>query len=393
MPYLRTIVAGTGVAVLLTGCAAAGATSNAGSAPTGTKPAAPASSAAGTSSAAAAPSAAGATAQASSAEAATTTTQQVDATSVDYGPTTFPVTLASGQTASGYFSVAVRSAIGPAIKVVHPAGAWTNYKVSVMWVSHTAVKLQLDPGVRTNYSGTWDPGYSRYWSKPAVLSPAVPYQLGLAATFNGGFVVHNGAARGGYWDYGAGKGAHGIGPATSGAIVYDPTGTRSLVKGAASIVMRKDGTWALGRWGSEVTMGTSVAYVRQNLLPLIDGGVISSLTKSSNCEYWWGQTLHGGCVQWRSGLGITSTGDLIYVSAYNVNAYQLAVLLKLAGSVRAMELDINPEWMSAMWYSHNGSYAVPHVLRSTYFGAYHYISGSVSAGTAVNRDFFSAYLR
>jgi hypothetical protein len=328
--------------------------------------------------------------------AATPTAARVSTISqvIDSGPVTFPATLARGQAAMGTFRTAVASPLGPAVKFLHPGGAWSGHDVSVMWLSHVALKLSLHPGVWTNYSSVWDPGYSRYWTQPAVLSPAKPFQVGLAATFNGGFKLSSGDSRGGYWDYGARLGGHGIGPGTGGAIVSDPTGRRSLVTGAASLVIYRNGTWSMGRWNREVGMSTQTAYVRQELTPLIDNGVVNPLTKNPNCQTYWGKTLRGlGCTPWRSGVGITAIGDLVYASGNYLNPFQLAVILRQAGAVRAMQLDINPEWISAEFYRDTAAGAIPYAIRTTYYGKAHYIVGSVAAGTAVNRDFFAAYLR
>jgi hypothetical protein len=48
--------------------------------------------------------------------------------------------------------------------------------------------------------------------------------------------------------------------------------------------------------------------------------------------------------QWRSALGVTSHGALIYVQGPGLDPLQLALLLVRAGAVRGMELDINPDW-------------------------------------------------
>jgi len=47
---------------------------------------------------------------------------------------------------------------------------------------------------------------------------------------------------------------------------------------------------------------------------------------------------------------VTATGQLVYVAGPSLSAATLADLLARAGSVRAMELDINPEWTSFSYY-------------------------------------------
>ena len=48
--------------------------------------------------------------------------------------------------------------------------------------------------------------------------------------------------------------------------------------------------------------------------------------------------------QWRSSVGITADGALVYAAGPALNPIQLADLLVRAGVVRGMELDINPSW-------------------------------------------------
>jgi hypothetical protein len=48
--------------------------------------------------------------------------------------------------------------------------------------------------------------------------------------------------------------------------------------------------------------------------------------------------------QWRSGLGITADGALVYAAGPALDPLQLAELLVRAGAVRGMQLDINPNW-------------------------------------------------
>jgi len=85
--------------------------------------------------------------------------------------------------------------------------------------------------------------------------------------------------------------------------------------------------------------------VRQNLDLLVDGGRVAS-GLDRNIQGRWGRTLGNRLYVWRSGIGQTATGALVYVTGNRLSAQTLAELLRRAGSVRAMELDINPEWTS-----------------------------------------------
>jgi hypothetical protein len=53
---------------------------------------------------------------------------------------------------------------------------------------------------------------------------------------------------------------------------------------------------------------------------------------------------------WRSGIGITADGNIVYAMGPALSVPTLAELLQRAGAVRGMELDINPEWVSYMTY-------------------------------------------
>jgi len=76
-------------------------------------------------------------------------------------------------------------------------------------------------------------------------------------------------------------------------------------------------------------------------------------------ESTWGATLGGGYYVWRSGIGVTRTGRIIYVYGPALDVRTLASLLKRAGCVEAMELDINPDWTNFMYYKPGGHPASP----------------------------------
>ena len=100
-------------------------------------------------------------------------------------------------------------------------------------------------------------------------------------------------------------------------------------------------------------------------------------------------TLGGGYYVWRSGVGITQGGRVIFVYGPSLNVKELASLLRHAGAVEAMQLDINPEWMSFDYYKAAGhpSNPTPHALLPTQQGsAYRYYSLS-------SRDFTVVYTR
>ena len=118
------------------------------------------------------------------------------------------------------------------------------------------------------------------------------------------------------------------------------------------MVYYRDGHVAIGVWGQTVHMTPQVVGVRQNLhLIVINGQVPNSV--DNNVQTAWGATLGGGYNVWRSGIGITKDGRLIWVYGPALNVRQLASVLRRAGAVNAMQLDINPAWMSYEYYLHS----------------------------------------
>ena len=106
-----------------------------------------------------------------------------------------------------------------------------------------------------------------------------------------------------------------------------------------------NGTSTVGKWGQDVTMTPDVVSVRQNLDLLVDGGQpVPGLNATDTSQ--WGYTLGNQVYVWRSGLGVTADGALVYVGGPGLNITDLADLLARAGAVRAMELDINTDWVN-----------------------------------------------
>jgi hypothetical protein len=138
--------------------------------------------------------------------------------------------------------------------------------------------------------------------------------------FNGGFLLKD--TKGGY--YAEGRYA------------------APLQNGAASLVIYKSGAINIVKWGRDAAMTPSVSSVRQNLVLLIDNGKIAPNVSATD-NYRWGIALNQVVDTWRSGVGITANGALVY--AYGpMNVLDLANVLLRAGVVRAMTLDMNPAW-------------------------------------------------
>ncbi|HEY6318513.1 MAG TPA: phosphodiester glycosidase family protein [Acidimicrobiia bacterium] len=200
-----------------------------------------------------------------------------------------------------------------------PDAVHTSLVAAAMWMDTNLLKTTLVPG-------TLEPGGPNPWG--AEVPPT--QRAGLVATFNSGFKIND--SRGGYYNFGQ--------------------EIHPLANGVASLVIDTSGRASVGLWGRDFTLGPNIATVRQNLALLIDNGQLEpGLASDSNQK--WGATLGNSLYVWRSGVGTDASGALIYVGGPGLSIESLAILLQRAGAVRAMELDINTDWVAAFTYAQN----------------------------------------
>jgi hypothetical protein len=250
----------------------------------------------------------------------------------------------------------------------------TEFVPAVRWKGITAAWVARTPGGMTLmsfnqrllelrlHSGTVDAGSSGWRYGPSVRGAERSH---LAAAFNGGFRLSTGA--GGFEAYGR--------------------SAATLRYGAGSIVIYTDGSTDIGSWHQELPDPVKhLASVRQNLQLLIDHGTVAS---NVDCVSCWGATLGGVVATARSGLGITRDGRLIWAGGEGLTVSQLADALLRAKVVRAVELDINPEWVASYWYGHRGGHGrlAPVPALATQSG----IPGQYLS--AWSRDFFTVVSR
>ena len=133
--------------------------------------------------------------------------------------------------------------------------------------------------------------------------------------------------------------------------------------------------------------GPDVVAVRQNLGLLVDHGVITPDVDSTTTTTW-GATLGNKTYVWRSAVGVRKDGSLVFVAGASLSVRTLANIVHDAGAVRAMELDINPQWTNFITYSHpSKGEAVPHMLtRDEQANPYRYLQPS-------SRDFVAVLAR
>jgi hypothetical protein len=236
-------------------------------------------------------------------------------------PTALVPFVARGPAGAGTWHVAGRLVDGmPAVyeTTLVPPGA--ALRAGIAWMDTKLLSARL-------YSGSLSPGGLGYKFTAPVLPDAAAT---LVAAFNGGFKMAD--AHGGYY--------------TEGRLIYP------LVTGDASAVIYASGAITIGAWGSDVSMTRSVVAVRQNLVPLVADGKPTALAAGPDWQAWGNTCGADSCAasvpgiehQWRSGLGVTADGALVYAVGPALDPLQLARLLVRAGVVRGMELDINPGW-------------------------------------------------
>jgi hypothetical protein len=221
----------------------------------------------------------------------------------------------------------------------------------VAWFDHRRTALAYYPG--------------RYEPPSATLRGPMQVPFGqrwrLLATFNSGFIYSDGLN----------------GDALDGHV------NEPLRDGLATVVAYRSGAVNIVDWHGGPSPGRRVAFARQSLPLIIDHGRLSPALNDST---QWGFTLGNAVRVWRTGIGIDRRGNLIYAAADYQTVTTLAEILKRAGAVRAMQLDINPEWPTLNTYRHR------HGLHPTMVVP-NYQQAPTRYLVPDDRDFFAVYRR
>jgi hypothetical protein len=236
---------------------------------------------------------------------------------------------------------------------------YTGEITTAVWIDPELAAISLIPG-ETEPGGTWT-------HPPYITNAELPSAI---AAFNGGFRFAD--ARGGFY--------------------LDGRTAVPLRQGAASMVIYRNGSINIGAWGSEVTMTPSVVAVLQNLVPMVDHGQVSATATYTDSRVW-GATLGAATVVARSGIGVTADGALVYVAGPALTARTLAEALQRAGAVRAMTLDINPEWVTFNFFSHPNPAQPAQVTPSKLYPQMQRPATRYLGPTLEARDFFEVRLR
>ncbi len=258
---------------------------------------------------------------------------------------------------------------GPAVAVSvpsHVTAAWTPvarvYGNDAAWLAQqggvTLMRFDQRYVHLTLHTGATDGGTVGWTYGDQITRSEIHH---VVAGFNGGFRLT-------YGDVGFESGGH---------------VAVALKSGLASIVTYTDGTTNIGAWHDGVpTSRKTVFSVLQNQRLLVDRGKPAATV--SNCIFaCWGATIQSLVLVARSGLGITASGQLVWAAGEQLSPATLANALVAAGAVRAIELDINPDWVAGYLYVHHATGPVAQPVVPGQIG----INGQLLAPDS--RDFFT----
>jgi len=245
---------------------------------------------------------------------------------------------------------------GPPVLVTsfRPEVEYPELLAYVAWFDHTRSAIGY-------YPGRYEP------PNATVRGPMmVPYgqRWRLLATFNGGFTYEDGENG-----------------STLNGKVNEP-----LKDGKATLLGYRDGRVAIVDWRGGPNAGREVAWARQSLAPIVWNGRLNPKLNEDPNSPDWGFTLGGVTRVWRTGVGIDRRGNLIFVAAEGQTVISIAKALRHAGAVRAMELDINPDWHTLITYTHKHGLTPKMVEPQPNQPADRYL-------TSDDRDFFAVYKR
>lgn len=244
-------------------------------------------------------------------------------------------------------TLTTRARVAPAVLVAPAAAPGTAWSV-VAWVhGHPAAWLAQRRGVTlirfdqryvhlTLHAGSVDGGAGGWRYGDQITAGEIHH---LVAAFNGGFKLT-------YRD---------VGFVSAGRVAVP------LSPGLASIVTYTDGTTGVGAWNEGVPTRRKTVYsVLQNQQLLLDRGAPAP-TVSACITACWGATIQGLTTVARSAVGVRADGELVWAAGEQLTPATLAAALVGVGVVRAVELDINPDWVDGYLYTHHatGPIAVP----------------------------------
>ena len=235
---------------------------------------------------------------------------------------------------------------------IRPLPQFGSVLASVAVIDQTYLRVGM-------FNGNEDPGgtWKRGSKLPEELWPS------LLATMNGGFRLEH--SDGGYL--------------TEGKVM------RALKPGRATMAIDREGRLSIGELGRDMFDDGSWMTLRQNLNLLVDGGQ-SQIERGKREHIWWGANSGDGVYVNRSALCELPDGRLAYAMVQTVDAEQLAQALINIGCVKAMQLDVNENWVSFFTYEHvaDGSLSAHRLDRQMWDNSSKYFKGA-------SREFFAFF--
>ncbi|HEX9007813.1 MAG TPA: phosphodiester glycosidase family protein [Patescibacteria group bacterium] len=226
--------------------------------------------------------------------------------------------------------------------------------VTIIQIDMKAIRMSTVAGKKEPAGKVGKPG-------PGVIPQDIIDSNNLVAAFDGGFQYRDGQY---------------------GMVVGDTT-YLPLKPDLGTLVGYNDGTLKIINYSGQ-DLGNNVEFIRQNCPILINNGEMSVLNPKN--KSLWGRTLTSDIYTWRSGVGLTAEGNLLFAVGNNLTPVTLAQALKMAGANSAIQLDINPYWVRFNFFDPqgNGKYQSSTLTKQLFDGSKQYLSG-------YNKDFFYLY--
>jgi len=220
------------------------------------------------------------------------------------------------------------------------------------------VKMNMNSLTLSSVAGIVEPG--GYKNPGPGRIPVDAQKSGmLVAAFNGGFQQKDG-------HYG---------------MIVDGKTYLPLQKDLATLVMYNDAKPEIINYTGQ-DLGKDAVMIRQNGPMLLKNSADVTSSNEWNMQTW-GLTTTNSMYTWRSGLGVTKDGNLVYAAGPSLVPQTLAAALKVAGAVNAMQLDINPVWVRFIIFNskETGSYDYYSLTKDMVNGGAQYLTG-------YQKDFF-----
>jgi hypothetical protein len=223
--------------------------------------------------------------------------------------------------------------------------------------------VEMDTSALTigSVAGTVEPGGKVGKYGTGKVPKAIVQSGNLVAAFDGGFQYRDGA-------YGM----------IVGQTIYLP-----LKNDLGTVAGYKDGSIKIFNFTGQ-QLGNDTTFVRQNGPMLIDNGNVT--VTNADSQQIWGRVIGADTYTWRSGIGVTAKGELLFAAGNNLSPLTLATALQVAGAINAIQLDINPHWVRFNIFNSTGSgqYDSAPLNKDMQDGSKEYLNG-------YQKDFFYVY--